>query len=123
LEHWRSLAAAVGPVITIAGEVESDRFNHEDRAAFESLGGRFIESLDTLADTIRPARLFVGADTGPTHLAAALGVPTVALFGPTDPDRWGPIGPSVSTIKSAKGRMDSLSAGEVVRAIADVLVR
>ncbi len=36
------------------------------------------------------ARLFVGGDTGPLHLADALGVPTLALFGPTDPERNGP---------------------------------
>jgi heptosyltransferase-1 len=40
----------------------------------------------------RRARLLVGGDTGPTHLAAALGVPVVALYGPTDPRRNGPIG-------------------------------
>jgi heptosyltransferase-1 len=34
--------------------------------------------------------LFIGSDTGPMHLAAALKVPTVALFGPTDPARNGP---------------------------------
>jgi lipopolysaccharide heptosyltransferase I len=39
------------------------------------------------------AALFVGADTGPTHLAAAAGTPTLALFGPTDPARFGPVGP------------------------------
>jgi heptosyltransferase-1 len=38
----------------------------------------------------RRAALVVGGDTGPMHLAAALGVPTVALFGPTDPERNGP---------------------------------
>jgi lipopolysaccharide heptosyltransferase I len=38
------------------------------------------------------AAIFVGADTGPTHLAAAAGVPTLALFGPTDAGRFGPIG-------------------------------
>ncbi|HTR05054.1 MAG TPA: lipopolysaccharide heptosyltransferase I [Thermoanaerobaculia bacterium] len=38
------------------------------------------------------AALFVGGDTGPTHLADALGVPTLALFGPTDPERNGPYG-------------------------------
>lgn len=36
------------------------------------------------------SRLFVGGDTGPLHLADALGVPTLALFGPTDPERNGP---------------------------------
>ena len=46
------------------------------------------------------ARLFVGADTGPTHLAAACGTPTVALFGPTDPARFAPRGPRVSVFRS-----------------------
>ena len=40
----------------------------------------------------RRARLFLGGDTGPLHLAAALGVPVVGLFGPTDPARTGPFG-------------------------------
>jgi heptosyltransferase-1 len=38
----------------------------------------------------RRAQLFIGGDTGPMHLAAALGVPVVALFGPTSPTRNGP---------------------------------
>jgi heptosyltransferase-1 len=38
----------------------------------------------------RRARLFIGGDTGPLHLAAALGLPVVAIFGPTDPARNGP---------------------------------
>jgi heptosyltransferase I len=40
----------------------------------------------------RRARLFIGGDTGPMHLAAALRVPVVALFGPTRPERNGPFG-------------------------------
>jgi heptosyltransferase I len=40
----------------------------------------------------RRARLFIGGDTGPLHLAAALQVPVVAIFGPTDPARNGPYG-------------------------------
>lgn len=42
---------------------------------------------------IRRARLFVSGDTGPMHIASALGVPVVAVFGPTDPGRNGPFGP------------------------------
>jgi heptosyltransferase-1 len=41
---------------------------------------------------VRNARLFIGGDTGPLHLAAALRVPVVAIFGPTDPARTGPFG-------------------------------
>jgi heptosyltransferase-3 len=39
--------------------------------------------------------LYVGNDSGLTHLAAGLGVPTVAVFGPTDPALWRPLGPCV----------------------------
>ncbi|VWD46382.1 glycosyl transferase family 1 [Burkholderia aenigmatica] len=42
------------------------------------------------AELIRRARLFVGPDTGATHVAAACGTPTLALFGPSNPVRWGP---------------------------------
>jgi heptosyltransferase III len=44
-----------------------------------------------LAALLARARLFVGPDTSVTHLAAATGCPTVALFGPTDPRLWGPV--------------------------------
>jgi heptosyltransferase-3 len=44
-----------------------------------------------LAALLAHARLFVGPDTSVTHLAAATGCPTVALFGPTDPRLWGPV--------------------------------
>jgi heptosyltransferase-1 len=47
----------------------------------------------------RRAHLFVGGDTGPMHLAALLGVKTVALFGPTDPDRNGPYWPGSRVLR------------------------
>ncbi len=50
-------------------------------------------SLGELIAFTRRARIFVGGDTGPMHLAAALRVPVVALFGPTDPARNGPYEP------------------------------
>lgn len=46
--------------------------------------------LNRLIELIRRCRLFVGNDTGPTHIAAALRVPTIELFGPTDPALTGP---------------------------------
>lgn len=47
-------------------------------------------SLAQTADLLRNARLYVGPDTVVTHLAAASGAPTVALFGPSNPVKWGP---------------------------------
>jgi heptosyltransferase-1 len=49
-------------------------------------------NISQLIALIRRARLFAGGDTGPLHLAAALGIPVVAVFGPTDPARTGPFG-------------------------------
>jgi heptosyltransferase-1 len=48
--------------------------------------------LPTLAALIRRARLMLGGDTGPTHLARALGTPALMVMGPTDPERHGPYG-------------------------------
>ncbi len=49
-------------------------------------------SITELIALVRSARLFIGGDTGPLHLAAAMQVPVVAIFGPTDPARNGPYG-------------------------------
>ena len=51
-----------------------------------------VTNLQELATLSRSARLFVGADTGPLHLAAAVGTPCVGLYGPTDPSHCGPYG-------------------------------
>lgn len=63
------------------------------RAVIEAGGGHAFAvkaNIGQLIALTRRARLFVGGDTGPMHLAAALDVPTVALFGPTEPARTGP---------------------------------
>ena len=56
-------------------------------------------SLRQLVALVARARLFVGCDTGPMHIAAALGTPVVALFGPADPRRTGPYGPGHRVVR------------------------
>jgi heptosyltransferase-3 len=51
-----------------------------------------------LASALREGSLFIGNDSGVTHLCAALGVPTVAIFGPSDPAQWSPLGPRVRVL-------------------------
>jgi heptosyltransferase-1 len=57
-------------------------------------------SLSQLIALTRRARIFIGGDTGPLHLAAALHVPVVAIFGPTDPARNGPYGTRSIVLRS-----------------------
>ena len=55
--------------------------------------------LRVLAALLARAGVYVGNDSGITHLAAASGAPTVALFGPTDPRLWAPLGPHVEVLR------------------------
>lgn len=57
------------------------------------------ESITILAGILTQAQGFIGHDSGVTHLAALLGVPTVAMFGPTDEQRWAPQGPHVTVVR------------------------
>lgn len=64
----------------------------EVEAASGGVAKGVVLSLTQLIALTRRARLFIGGDTGPMHLAAALRIPVVGIFGPTDPARNGPFG-------------------------------
>jgi len=124
LEKWvelaRDLKGSPGARL-IAGEVERERLSDAERTAFEGAGGEFFTALSELAGAIRSARMFVAGDCGPGHLAAQMGVPTVSLFGPGDPERWGPLGPAVQVVAPETPRgMDWLGVGVVRGAIEDL---
>ena len=91
LERFRELARELaGPVRWCAGPEE------------ELDGAVRIDDLYELACWIAGARLYVGNDSGITHLAAAAGAPVVALFGPTDPAIWAPRGERVRIVATAR---------------------
>jgi heptosyltransferase-3 len=85
--------AAQGLQVVLTGGPDAD-----ERATVASIaqalpGAANLAGRLTLAETacvISQAHLYIGPDTAVTHLAAALGTPVVALFGPTDPVKWGP---------------------------------
>jgi ADP-heptose:LPS heptosyltransferase len=70
------------------------------------------KSLLQLSRYLRTVAAFIGNDSGITHLAAYLGCPTVALFGPTDPRTWGPVGRRSRIIW--KTRLEDISVNEVL---------
>jgi hypothetical protein len=119
MERWAELARALAgfDIRLIAGEVERERLPASERELFESLGGRWIDSLSALADELRIARLVVACDSGPGHLAAQLGVRVVSFFGPTDPGRWGALGATIVAPDSPRpmGWLDADRAAAITR--------
>ena len=72
--------------------------------------------LRVLGAALGRAGLFLGNDAGVSHLAAAAGAPTLALFGPTDPALWAPVGPRVATLRAPSGSLAELDLERVVAA-------
>lgn len=117
----RRLLAGGIPVVAVTGPAEVDAAAW---LAAESGGAlRLARDLPIrrLAGLLAAARGFVGNDSGPTHLAAALGCPTIGLFGPTDPAVWAPVGPRVTVLAGAGGGLrdpwDGLGVAAVTAAV------
>jgi ADP-heptose:LPS heptosyltransferase len=74
-------------------------------------------SVAGLAAFLSDCSLYIGNDSGVTHIAGLLGVPTIALFGPTEPALWTPLGTRVVTLRSPTRQMEDLSPQIVIAAI------
>ncbi len=110
-----------------------EKLAREVEAASAGHAARIHTSLGLLIALIRRAKLVIGGDSGPTHLAAALGIPVVAIFGPTDPARNGPYGTRSVVLRSAESRtsyshvatpdpgLSSITADQVVESAVKVL--
>ncbi len=70
-------------------------------------------ALPALAFLLSRCRVYVGPDTAVTHIAAAVGTPTVALYGPSSPVKWGPLPKDYSGAQSPWLRHDSQARGNV----------
>jgi len=77
-----------------------EQLAREAEAASAGAAKAVQTSISELIALTRRAQLFIGGDTGPLHLAAALRVPVVAIFGPTDPARNGPFGTRSVVLRS-----------------------
>jgi len=90
-------------------------------------------SLDQLIALTRRVSLLIAGDTGPLHLACALGRPVVGIYGPTDPTRNGPFGTRFKVLRSPQSRRDhsrhadpepgllTIQPEDVLRAVAELL--
>ena len=117
--NWRMLAAALGTgvdlIVPFGTEAERERANRI-AAATPRVRVPDRAPLDGMARLIAGAAFVVGVDTGLLHLAAALGVPLVAIFTASEPDLTGPKGTGAIHVLGAKGVAPSV--GEVAEAVA-----
>jgi heptosyltransferase III len=105
----------------ILGEVEQDRWSRSEIQALQNeFPTYFHMGLYELADKLTRARLFLGNDSGVTHLAAALGIPTLALFGPSNDAQWRPTGPAVQILRPSppdSANLHTLAESAVLREV------
>jgi hypothetical protein len=113
-ELGKRLAALGHRVVWILGPAETDMAS--------SLSGPIIDSpsLHALAATLARSRLFIGNDSGVSHLAAATGAPTLVIFGPTRAVVWRPDGPGVRTVLAPGGALGELQVEAVMAAAANL---
>ncbi len=105
--HWRALLAAFpAERFVLLGTANDTPITSAIAAGHEPTQVEDLAGKTTLAEfaaQLRSCRLLVSNDTGGMHLANALGVPLVALFGPTNPIRTGPVFTSPVTILQPRG--------------------
>jgi lipopolysaccharide heptosyltransferase I len=108
VDRWKQVAKRTNALIA---------WGPNERELAESIGGRLAPptNLRELASLLRSARLVIGGDTGPLHLADALGTKVVGLYGPTNAWRNGPYGQLDHCIQ--KKSMDEISVEAVMNMV------
>jgi heptosyltransferase III len=109
-----SARAAGAPWLLVEGPADT-----EAAAPLRALPAAVIARdlpLRVLGALLARCGLYVGGDSGVTHLAAACGAPSLALFGPTDPAQWAPVGPRVHVVRAPEGSLIRLEVDQVLAA-------
>jgi ADP-heptose:LPS heptosyltransferase len=104
-------------VRVLLGEAELERFSDVQIKSLEAhaTAVRRPANYLELYNELRSAAELIGNDSGPSHLGAIVGVPTLALFGPaSDPAVWKPLGPKVVTLREET--MAKLTVAKVIAA-------
>ena len=120
LEQWQRLADTFAghEIVFITGEAEQER-----GVRIESHSNWHALPLSELAARFATCSAFLGHDSGISHLAAACGVPSLLLFGPTNPDVWAPPQPWVQVLREESGDLAALEFERVKMAAAQVVAK
>jgi heptosyltransferase-2 len=120
VEKWAELGRRFGArgmkVVLIGGEADHGRIEalSTEWKGLPAMVARDL-ALPVLAGVLERCALFVGHDSGISHLAAAVGTPCRLLFGPTDPEVWAPANAGVRVIRAPEGDLGELGVEEVWR--------
>ncbi len=122
VEHWRAVAAQLSEkfplVLPWGNTAEHDQAKRIAQGIAQARVPD-LKPLDDVARLIAGASFVIGVDTGLMHLAAALGVPLVAIFSGSDPRLTGPMGPAAIRVLGAKGAAPDVE--QVMRAVREVM--
>jgi heptosyltransferase-3 len=121
IEKWEKLGEHLfspdRAVLVIAGEADEERLGVLE-TAWKNKAVRFAKNLAlpylaALFETL----VFIGHDSGISHIAASAGARSILLFGPTDPAVWAPANESVTVLRAPDKNLDSLSVDDVIAAL------
>jgi heptosyltransferase-1 len=120
LEHYEELAKIIQSEMQLKLVL-----NGPSGAALTGIKGVHVHDsgLSGLIWATRRATAVVGVDSGPLHLAAALGKPGVAIFGPTDPERNGPYGSTIRVLRSPRAQTTYKRGAEIDAAMHEITPR
>jgi heptosyltransferase-3 len=127
LENWIDLFspssrfADLEDLVVISGEADEAQTDELERE-WKNRGVRFARNLPlpSLA-AVLDRSIFIGHDSGISHLAAAAGANCILLFGPTDPDVWAPKNENVRVLRPPSGKLGDLKTQTVEEALAGLL--
>jgi heptosyltransferase-3 len=107
-------------VLLIGGEADEKRLQFLERA-WKDRPVRMARNLDLpILAALLEARLFVGHDSGISHLAAAAGARCVLIFGQSDAAIWAPKNEDVTVVQAPQGNVRLLKAGQVIDLIESI---
>ena len=127
LQNWIDLGNSLlnspsfhGSILVIGGEADKARTGQLKATWSDHSRVQFAESL-ALPDlaAVLDQTVYLGHDSGISHLAAAAGANCILLFGPTNPAVWAPQGENVTVIQAPRGNLEALSV-DMVRALVDL---
>ena len=114
--------ARIGHLLIIGGESDSQQLA-QMRLTIGTKRQSFLENLPLplLGAILSQSAFFVGHDSGISHLAAAAGASCLLLFGPTDPQVWGPANRGVCVLQAPSGQLSDLETSTVLARIDEFL--